>query len=233
MKLLLFGFGCAAIFYQLLALVAALRHRFAARTAPAGELPPVSILKPIHGLDPHFYEAIRSHACQNYPEFEILFGVNDPRDPSLAEIERLQQEYPNLAIRLVRTNPQAANGKVGTLIELARLARHPVWLVNDSDIEVPPDYLRRVVSPLARPDVGIVTCLYRALPSSLAGAWESLGIAVDFMPSVLVARLVGVREFGLGATLVFRAADLQRVGGFEALADFIADDYQLARNITR
>ena len=232
-RLLLFGFGCAAIFYQLLALVAALRHRFAARPEPAAELPAVSILKPIRGLDPHFYEAIRSHANQKYPEFEILFGADDPSDPAVAEIERLQREYPDVVIRLVRTSATAANGKVGKLVELGRLARYPVWLVNDSDIQVPPDYLRRVVAPLARADVGIVTCLYRALPSSLAGAWESLGIAVDFMPSVLVARLLGVREFGLGATLVFRAEDLRRVGGFEALADFIADDYQLAKNITR
>ncbi len=231
--LLLAGIGCAAIFYQFLALIAALRHRFGPKEAPAVELPPVSILKPIHGLDPHFYEAIRSHALQDYPEFEILFGVNNPKDPALVEIERLQQEYPNVSIRLVKTDSQAANGKVGTLIELARVARHPVWLVNDSDIQVPPGYLRQVVAPLARTEVGIVTCLYRARPSSLAGAWESLGIAVDFMPSVLVARLLGVREFGLGATLVFRAKDLQRVGGFEALADFIADDYQLAKQITQ
>lgn len=234
MKLLVTVIGCAAVLYQLLALVAALRHRLLG-VPPQADGPDraVSILKPVHGLDPHFYEAIRSHACQDYAEFEILFGVNDPADPAIAEIERLQREYPDVPIQLVRINSQAANGKVGTLIHLARIARYPIWLVNDSDIQVPPDYLKRVVSPLNRPEVGIVTCLYRARPSSLAGAWESLGIAVDFMPSVLVARLLGVREFGLGATLAFRAADLKQSGGFEPLADYIADDYQLAKQITR
>lgn len=234
MTLLLVVLGCAAVLYQVLVLIAALRYHFTRRIAPAPHaFSPVSILKPVHGLDPHFWEAIRSHACQDYQEFEILFGVNDPEDPAIAQIERLQREYPQVRVRLIRTRTKAPNGKVGTLIDLAREAQYPVWLVNDSDIEVPAGYLKRVTAPLARPDVGLVTCLYRARSSSPAGAWESLGIAVDFMPSVLVARLLGVREFGLGATLVFRAGDLRRVGGFEALASYIADDYQLAKQITR
>jgi ceramide glucosyltransferase len=231
-KLLLYGIGCAAVFYQLLALAAALRHACERRRRGSGKLPGVSILKPIRGLDPSFYEAIRSHARQRYPEFEILFGAGDPEDPAVAEVRRLQAEFPEVPIRFLHTTAVALNRKVATLMELAREARYPVWLVNDSDIEVKPDYLERVVAPLESEKVGIVTCLYRARPSSVAGAWESLGIAVDFMPSVLVARLLGVREFGLGATLVFRAEDLKRVGGFEALADYIADDYQLARHIT-
>jgi ceramide glucosyltransferase len=115
---------------------------------------------------------------------------------------------------------------------LAQHAQYPIWDVNDSDIRVTPDYLARVVAPLEAPTVGVVTCLYRAQPHNLAASWEAFGIATDFMPSTLVAQFIGVREFGLGSTLAFRATDLQQVGGFAALAPFLADDYQLAKHIT-
>ena len=200
----------------------------------ASHSPPVSILKPVRGLDPHFYEAIRSHAEQEYPGgFELLFGVADAADPSVAVIERLAAAYPQQAIRVIHARTAAPNAKVGVLIDLANEARHPVLLVNDSDILVPAGYLRDVVAPLADPGVGIVTCLYRARGDSLSARWEALGIAIDFAPSVLVAPLVGVREFGLGATLVFRRQDLQRIGGFATLAAYLADDYQLARHLTQ
>jgi ceramide glucosyltransferase len=221
----------AAAAYQLLALGAALRHLGRKEGKPAG-LPPVSILKAVRGLDPHFYEAIRSHATQDYPEYEILFGVSNPSDPAIGEIRRLMEEFPGRKIRLVCASSEAANAKVGVLIELGKEARYPLLLVNDSDIRVPSDYLRRIVGPLEDPAVGLVTCLYSAVSDHWPGRWEALGIATDFAPSVLVAPLVGVREFGLGSTLLFRAADLLAIGGFEALTDYIADDYQLARRIT-
>jgi ceramide glucosyltransferase len=219
--------------YQLVSLLAALQH-LARREYPPGFTPPVSILKPVRGRDPHFYEAIRSHAAQDYPEFEILFGVSDPADAAVADIRRLQAEFPGRPIHLLVSETRCPNPKVGVLVDLARRARHPFLLVSDSDIRVDDgSYLARVVRPLAHPGTGISTCLYRAGAESLAGRWEALGIATDFAPSVLVAPLAGVREFGLGATLVFRAADLARIGGFETLAGYLADDYQLARHITR
>lgn len=203
------------------------------RTPLSGYAPPVSILKPVRGLDPYFYEAIRSHAVQDYPGgFELLFGVADAADPSIAVVERLAAEYPQHSIRVIHSTTPAPNAKVGVLIDLARQAQHPVLLVNDSDILVPAGYLTEVVAPLADPAIGIVTCLYRARGDSISARWEALGIAVDFAPSVLVAPLVGVREFGLGATLVFRRAELDRIGGFATLAPYLADDYQLARHIT-
>jgi ceramide glucosyltransferase len=195
--------------------------------------PPVSILKPVRGLDEDFDDAILSHALQDYPEFEILFGVASLDDPAVPAIRRLIATHPERAIRLVHSTTAAPNGKVGVLIDLAREARHAILLVNDSDISVPPDYLRRVVAPLRLPETGLVTCLYRAASSSFAGKWEAFGIAVDFIPSTLVAPLVGIREFGLGSTLVLRREDLEAIGGFESIADYIADDYQLARRITR
>jgi ceramide glucosyltransferase len=222
----------AAAGYQLLALAAAILH-MRSQEPEAGELPPVSILKPVKGLDPHFYEAIHSYAAQNYPEFEILFGVADPSDPALPEIERLRAAFANRSIRIVYSASDAPNGKVATLIDLAAEARYPVLLVSDSDIRAPEGYLRRVTALLEDPGVGVVTCLYGGAADQWPGRFEAIGIASDFAPGVLVAPLVGVREFGLGSTLVFRRAQLDAIGGFRTLADYVADDYQLASRIHR
>ncbi len=226
----------AAAAYYLLAIVAAMRwrRRFRLPTAPGTEVSrvePLSILKPVHGRDPGFYEAIRSHAAQDYPQFEILFGLTDPQDPALEDIARLRSEFPSLHIEAVVVPVSTPNAKAGILAELAKRARFPLLLVSDSDIRVDPGYLRAVAAPLADPQVGLVTCLYRARADSWPSRFEALGIATEFTPSVLVARLLGQAEFALGSTMVFRAASLRAVGGFETIADYIADDYQLGRRI--
>lgn len=190
------------------------------------------MLKPLRGLDPNTYEAFVSQVRQEYPLYEILFGAANDDDPAAAQVRRLQDQFPGKNIRLIFGSEPAANGKVGVLIELAKYAQHPIWVVNDSDIRVSPSYLSEIVLPLANGSTGLVTCLYRAKAHNLPAAWEALGIATDFMPSTLVAQLVGVREFGLGSTLAFRRADLERAGGFRAIADYLADDYQLAKRIT-
>ncbi len=220
----------AAAAYYLLAVIAALLWDRVSAPA-AGKTPPVSILKAVHGRDPGFYEAIRSHAVQDYPEFEILFGLSQPDDPALADIACLQREFPDRSIGVWTVSTTAPNAKVGVLAELARRARYPLLLVNDSDIVVDPGYLRAVAARLENPAIGLVTCLYRARAGSLAARWEALGIATEFAPSVLVARLLGVAEFALGATMLFRAETLRELGGFESIADYLADDYQLGRRI--
>ena len=220
----------AAAAYYLLALTAAVARLLTREARPAA-LPSLSILKPIHGHDPDFYHAIRSHAAQDYPEFEILFGVRDPDEGASADIDRLAAEFPDRSIRLVHIRRQAANGKVGVLTELAKLARSPILLVNDSDIFVAPGYLRQVAAPLADPHVGLVTCLYRARAESGPSRWEAIGLETEFMPSVLVARLIGQSGFALGSTMVFRAEQIRQIGGFEAIEDYIADDYQLGARV--
>jgi ceramide glucosyltransferase len=216
--------------YQLFALAACLWHlRLGAGPGPANS--GASILKPVRGADPGFYEAIRSQAIQEYPQFEILFGIRDPADPAAPEIKRLIEEFPAVPIRLVLCSQDAPNGKVGVLMDLARQARHPLFVVSDSDITVPSGYLRDVTAPLADPAIGLVTCLYRAEADNLPSRFEALAIATDFAPSTLVAPFVGVSEFGLGSTLAFRRADLERIGGFAALADYLADDYQVGRKL--
>ncbi len=189
-------------------------------------------MKPLRGLDPNTLEAFVSQAAQDYPEFELLFGVAEANDPAANEVRRLQQQFPRAQVRLIVGKEALANGKVAVLARLAREARYPFWVLNDSDIKVSAEYLSRVIAPLENPAIGVVTCLYRVRAHTLPARWESLGVACDFMPSTLVAQLVGVREFGLGSTLAFRATDLERAGGFAAIGDYLADDYQLAKHIT-
>ena len=229
---ILFGaVAAAAGIYQLLAILAALKQMRA--TSPqAGATAGVSILKPVRGLDPRFYQAIRSHAEQDYPEFEILFGVADLSDPAVREIERLKDEFPGISLKLVHCTGVAPNGKVAVLTDLERHAKFPLRLVNDSDIAVESTYLRRVLASLSDSRTGLVTCLYRASASHWPGRWEAIGIATDFAPSVLVARFFGVKEFGLGSTLAFRKEQLEQIGGFASIAEYIADDYQLGKRIS-
>jgi ceramide glucosyltransferase len=168
---------------------------------------------------------------QKHPQFEVLFAARDAHDSAALEVARLETKYPHAPIAFFSGGPQTRNRKVGLLIESSRHALYPLRVVNDSDIRVGRDYLAEVTAPLADPAVGVVTCLYRVKAHNLAAAWEALGIMTDFMPSTMVAQLIGVREFGLGSTLAFRAEDLTQAGGFESFADFIADDYQLAKSI--
>ena len=201
---------------------------------PTQTLPPVSILKPLKGVDPDIYQSFRSHCLQDYPEYEIIFGVSDPDDPAVASVQQLQQEFPDRVIQLIISpNKLGANVKVSNLEQMISAARYQYLLVNDSDIRVERDYLCRVIAPLADEHVGMVTCLYRGVAASTMGSrLESLGISTDFCAGVLVARQLesGLR-FGLGSTLAFRRADLERIGGFRAIVDFLADDYELGRRI--
>src|SRR5581483_2629044 len=186
---------------------------------PAGSLPPVSILKPLKGTDPEMYESFRSHCLQDYPEYEIVFGVSDAADPAVASVEWLRREFPGRNIRLV-VCPQilGPNVKVSNLEQMAQEARYDHLIVNDSDMRVEQDYLQRVMAPLADPHVGMVTCLYRGVAATTAGSrLEALGIA-DFCASVLVAeKLERGLHFGLGSTLAFRRTDLKRIGGFRSI----------------
>ena len=201
---------------------------------PTPSLPPVSILKPLKGTDPDIYESFRSHCLQDYPQYEIIFGVSDTADPAVAAVQKLQEEFPSRAIRLVVCpNILGANVKVSNLEQMLPVAQYEYLIVNDSDIQVEADYLRRVMAPLRDEGIGMVTCLYRGVASSTLGSrLESLGISTDFCAGVLVARqLEGGVRFGLGSTLAFRRCDLERIGGFLSLVDFLADDYELGRRI--
>lgn len=232
--------GCvsSSIYYIICLWSAAvfLRERKAGEGARLTQsLPPVSILKPLKGTDPDIYASFRSHCLQDYPEYEIIFGVSDPNDPAIASVQQLRREFPDRAIRLVLSPDQLGpNVKVSNLEQMLPSARYQHLLVNDSDICVEKDYLRRVIAPLVDERVGMVTCLYRGVADPTLGSQlESLGISTDFCAAVLVARqLEGGLSFGLGSTLAFRRADLERIGGFRSIVDFLSDDYELGRRIT-
>ena len=210
---------------------ASARRRFA---PPAIALRPVSILKPLKGTDPEMYASLRSHCLQDYSDYELLFGVSSEDDPAIPLIHQLMAEFPRRAIRLVSCQKNlGANGKVSSLAQMVAVATHDFFLVNDSDIRVGPEYLRTVMTELQVPGTGLVTCLYRAAPAATLGSGlESLGISTDFIPGVLTARQVerGL-HFGLGSTLAFRRRDLEAIGGFEPIADYLAEDYELGRRI--
>jgi ceramide glucosyltransferase len=215
------------------------RKQFKQVPLPPTQLPPVSILKPLKGVDPEIWENFCSHCEQEYPEFQLIFGVSDPADPAVEVVRKLRAKYPNLSIELVVCDRVlGANIKVSNLAQMLPAARHEVLLVNDSDIRVPADYLRKVIAPLADASVGLVTCLYRGVASpvvrpTFGSRLEALGISTDFVPGVLSARFLDKGlHFGLGSTLAFRRSDLEAIGGFEALLDYLADDYELGRRIT-
>ena len=233
------GTVCCLFFYFLSALSLASflsdrRKKLKQAPLPESQLLPVSILKPLKGVDPEIWESFCSHCEQEYPQFQLIFGVSDPSDTAIEVVRKLQAKYPNLPIELVVCDRVlGANIKVSNLAQMLPAARHEILLVNDGDIRVPSDYLRKVITPLADASVGLVTCLYRGVASPTLGSrLEALGIGADFVPGILSARFLekGLR-FGLGSTLAFRRRDLEAISGFEALLDYLADDYELGRRI--
>jgi ceramide glucosyltransferase len=221
----------ASAAYQLLVVAAAWRWKWQPAAPKPSLPPPLSVLKPVYGRDDRLYAALRSHAVQEYPEFEILFGVRSEDDPALNDIERLRREFSVIPMRVIVVETDAPNPKAGVLARLAAEAKHPLLLINDDDIHVPLDYFFRVTAPLQDPGVGLVTCLYRAHADSFATRMEALGVATDFAPSVMVARLLGLEGFALGATMVLRAETLRKIGGFESISLYLADDYELGRRV--
>ncbi len=197
--------------------------------------PPISILKPLRGTDPDLYGSFRSHCLQDYPEYELIFGVSDPDDPAAELVERLKAEFPEHDIRLmVCPKVLGTNLKVSNLVQMLPQARHECLIVNDSDIRVDPDYLRRVVQEFADPHVGMVTCLYRGIAGKTLGSkLESIGISTDFSAGVLAARQIEGVRFALGSTLAFPRKVLDAIGGFEPLVDYLADDFELGARIAK
>jgi ceramide glucosyltransferase len=184
-------------------------------------------------LEHEAYENLASFCRLDYPEYEILFAVDDGRDAAIPVVEKLIGDFPSLPIRLlIGPGSPGSNNKVAKLCRLGREARHELLVVSDSDIRVKPDYLRRVASPLRDPSVGAVTCFYVGMTRhNLWSELEDLNLTSDFLPSTLVARKLEGMKFALGATIAVTRSRLAEIGGFEALADYAADDHELGRRI--
>ena len=213
--------------------------RFFERGAPVGAVsdnsaPPLSVLKPIYGLDRDTYENYASFCTQDYSDYEILFCVSDDRDPAIDVIEKLIHDFPARSIKLlIGSEPVGVSDKVNKLNRMAREAKHDLLVVTDSDVRVEPGFLRAVAAPFNNPDIGGVTCLYRGLTDgSLAANLEALGNSTDFAAGVLVAWLFAPVNFMLGAVMATTKEHLAEFGGFAALADYFCDDYELGNRVS-
>lgn len=231
----LLALALAPLAYYAVAILAAGRFFRAAVSAPSSSAftPPVSILKPIYGLDRETYENYSSFCLQDYPEYEILFCVSDAQDPAVPIIRKLIGDFPNRAIRLLLgSDPLGASDKVNKLCRMSREAKHDIMIVTDSDVRVGSGYLQAAAAPFQDARVGGVTCLYRGLTdSSLAADLEAVGNSSDFAAGVLVAWAFSEVNFMLGATMAVRKTSLAEIGGFEALVDYFSDDYELGNRI--
>ncbi len=234
--------GCAAVggAYQLFQLYAARRFfrraRQAAAARPTGApLPRVTVLKPLKGPGLDLYQNLASFCRQDYAvNYQIVFGVEDAADPAVAIVQRIRRNFPEIDIALSVGHMPGANRKIANLCHMMRHARHEVLVLSDSDIRVRPDYLSALAAPLADPRVGLTTCLYHGVTRlGLPSEVEALFINTDFMPMVLAAQVVQRFEYAYGASIAVRREALDQIGGFAALADYLADDYQLGNRVAK
>ncbi len=221
-------------------LFAALRYvmtcrglRKRALSVALSELPPVTILKPLHGMEPRLEENLESFFRQDYPDFTIVFGARSCEDRALAVVDRLQAKYPQVRTRIVVSgNPSWPNAKVYSLSKMIASATDEFFVISDSDILVRPDFLRNVIPPLLNPKVGLVTCLYEGIPAH--GLWsqlEALGMSIEMPAGVLVAEMVDGMKFALGAVMAVRRDAVEAIGGIRETAHFYSDDFVLGNRV--
>ena len=227
--------GSAA--YSLIALFAVIRFLQQRRKAAqaADSTPPVSLLKPLYGLDPELRSNLESFCRQDYPAYEILFSVREKSDPAVPVVRQLEKDFLHVPIRLFITGPPPyPNAKVHALEVMAEAAAHEILVINDSGVRAAPDYLRRVARPFADPATGLVTCIARSLPSR--GFWsvlEAMGINTQFNPGVLAAWLLLGMQFSIGKTMAIRKQTVQLLGGFGRLGRYLADDFVLGERVAQ
>ena len=232
--LLLLGMAAIPFIYYGIALFSCWRFfRRPPRKTAAGFTPPVSNLKPIRGLDPDAYENFASFCRQDYPDYEILFCVGDRQDPALPLIDRLMREFPERGIRvLFGSGRDASNDKVAKLARLVSEAEHEHVVISDSDVRVRPDYLRKVMAPLADPKIGAVTCFYLPIEErSFVDRLQSVGMMSDFYAGIVVAWQLDGVKFALGPTIATTRARLAAFGGYESIENRPADDLLVGRLI--
>lgn len=231
---LLIGMTLGATCYSLIALFATIKFQ---RTKPperADFTPPVSLLKPLRGLDRELERNLESFCTQDYPCYEILFSVRDESDEAVGIVKQLQRRFPSVPVRLLLTGaPKYLNAKVHGLEEMAKAARYDILVVSDSDVRVTPDYLKRVVAPFAHSKVGMTTCISRGVPSgSIWSIAEALGMNTQYLGGIFSAWLLMGMNFSLGPTMAVRRRQLDQIGGFGVLGDYLADDFVLGEKVS-
>ncbi len=204
----------------------------AAPVRASGYKPPVTVLKPVYGLDKGLEENLLSLCRQDYPDYQIVIGVQRTTDPALPLLQRLAQEYPDRITLVVKPSEPVVNGKVQNLVNALEQARHEILIISDSDVRLAPDYLSAVVAPLEDHTVGYVCTLYRSVAATRwFEKFEVLSLNADFVPSIIFSAVTGAANFCLGASVAFRAADLKAIGGMAALGDYLVEDYELGRRL--
>ena len=230
----------AGILYTLTALVAIWRFGRQRKSQADSDRPlrqaePITVLKPMKGVQPGLACALSTFTQQAYDApVQLVHGVADPADPAVALVEQLAASAPaTVTVALVVDGTRhGSNAKVSNLVNMWPHALHPVIVLADADIRVPPHWLTRVTSPLANPGVGLVTCLYRGIGTAGPVSWlAGMGIDWHFLPSVLVARMIGADSGCFGATIALHRATLERIGGLASLAGHLADDHELGRRV--
>jgi ceramide glucosyltransferase len=216
-----------SLVYCVLTVAAAVRYRRVAPTGRPGGLPHISILKPLAGVDEGLEENLRSFFEQKYENFEILFAVRCPSDPAIEVAERLRRGYPSIPSRLIVTGePPYPNAKVYSLDRMLEAAEHDLVVMADSDVRVDPLLLATLAAEFADPAVGMITCPYRAAPGpSFWSTLEAIGLNTEFIGGVLVARMLDGMRFALGPTIAARRETLAAIGGFDAVKDYLAEDF--------
>jgi ceramide glucosyltransferase len=234
-KAVLISGTLAANAYYLLSIVAGFRFFSKPRASAPDELRPVSIMIPLHGADFKAYQNYAELCRQDYPEYQIVFGVRDSRDSSVPIVNKLISDFPDRDITLVVSDKTIGqNLKVSNLANMLTAVKHEQVVIVDSDIRVGRDYLRKVLAPLSDPGVGLVTCLYRAAEApDFAAKLEAVGITAEFAAGVLMAWMLEGVKFALGSTMATTRSRLEAIGGFQALADYLADDFMLGNLIAR
>jgi len=219
-----------ALVYSVLSIVAAFRYLSVPRPS-AASTEPVSVLKPLAGLDEGLESNLRTFFEQDYAPFEILFAVREKTDPAVAIVETLQKEFPNIPSRLLVTGePPYPNAKVFSLAQMLAAAQNDLVVMSDSDIRVTPDFLHRVSAEFQEPDLGVATCPYRAVAGrSFWSQLEATSMNTDFISGILVARMLEGMKFAVGPTIVARRRVIHAIGGFDRLKDYLAEDFVMGK----
>lgn len=234
-----FGLVSSSVFL-ILVIIAAVRFKRRAETVRRSvlavspdQLPPVTIFKPVHGMEERLEQNLESFFQQDYPDYEIIIGARSSEDPAILLAEQLRRRYPNVKSRIVISGPpEWPNAKVFTLDKMISLSRNDFFVISDSDVRVDRDFLRNVIPPLFDRKLGLVTCLYRGDPASDFWSFlEALGMSVEMPSGVVMADMLEGIRFALGPAVALRRDALDAIGGIRATADYYSDDYVLGNKI--
>ena len=229
--LAVFGVITSTVYSLMVAWAVVRFHRRATSASPRVFQPPVSVLKAVHGDEPNLEENLSSFFEQDYPEYEILFCARHSNDAGLEAARRVAARFPQVATRILTCGePSWPNARTFSMEIMRREARYPILVASDSDVRVKPDYLASVVQPLSDPNVGMVTCLYRGVTRH--GLWaqlEAMGMSVEMTSGALVAEMLEGMHFALGPSMVMRQSTVEKIGGFEPVAQYYAEDFVLGK----